>query len=92
MIARMCFTSDCNLSLTGMFHVVRQFGTSRPNTLACGLRKRPRSFLIRVTIVTPNKKDPYSKYKGLSYVRYIRRTLTGKGNFYIRKTLIIIRY
>ena len=40
--------------VSAFFHVGRQFGTSRPNTLACGLRKRPRSFLMGVTIVTPN--------------------------------------
>ena len=27
---------------------------SRPNTLVYGLRKRPRSFLMGVTVVTPN--------------------------------------
>ena len=31
--------------VSAFFHVGRQFGTSRPNTLACGLRKRPWSFL-----------------------------------------------
>ena len=41
--------------VSAFFHVGRQFGTSRPNTLACGLRKRPWSFLMGVTIVTPNK-------------------------------------
>ena len=40
--------------VSAFFHVGRQFGASRPNTLACGLRKRPRSFLMGVTIVTPN--------------------------------------
>ena len=40
--------------VSAFFHVGRQFGTSRPNTLACGLRKRPWSFLMGVTIVTPN--------------------------------------
>ena len=40
--------------VSAFLHVGRQFGTSRPNTLACGLRKRPRSFLMVVTIVTPN--------------------------------------
>ena len=40
--------------VSAFFHVGRQFGTSRPNTLACRLRKRPWSFLMRVTIVTPN--------------------------------------
>ena len=36
--------------ISAFFHVGRQFGTSRPNTLACGLRKRP----MGVTTVTPN--------------------------------------
>ena len=40
--------------VSAFFHVGRQFGASRPNTLACGLRKRPWSFLMGVTIVTPN--------------------------------------
>ena len=40
--------------VSAFFHVGRQFGTSRPNTLACGLQKRPWSFLMGVTIVTPN--------------------------------------
>ena len=40
--------------VSAFFHVGRQFGVSRPNTLACGLRKRPWSFLMGVTIVTPN--------------------------------------
>ena len=40
--------------VSAFFHVGRQFGTSWPNTLACGLRKRPWSFLMGVTIVTPN--------------------------------------
>ena len=41
--------------VSAFFLVGRQFGASRPNTLACGLRKRPWSFLMGVTIVTPNK-------------------------------------
>ena len=41
--------------VSAFLHVGRQFGTSRPNTLACGLRKRPWSFLMGVTIVTPNR-------------------------------------
>ena len=40
--------------VSAFFHVGRQFGASRPSTLACGLRKRPWSFLMGVTIVTPN--------------------------------------
>ena len=40
--------------VSAFFHVGRQFGASRPNILACGLRKRPWSFLMGVTIVTPN--------------------------------------
>ena len=40
--------------ISAFTHVGRQFGTSRPNTLTCGLRKRPWSFLMGVTIVTPN--------------------------------------
>ena len=43
--------------VSAFFHVGRQFGTSRPNTLACRLRKRPWSFLMGVTIVTPNRND-----------------------------------
>ena len=30
----------------GLLSLGEAFGTSRPNTLACGLRKRPGSFLI----------------------------------------------
>ena len=41
--------------VSAFFHVGRQFGASRPSTLACGLRKRPWSFLMGVTIVTPNR-------------------------------------
>ena len=44
--------------VSAFFHVGRQFGTSRPKTLACGLRKRPWSFLMGVTIVTPNNLTP----------------------------------
>ena len=44
--------------VSAFFHVGRQFGASRPNTLACGLRKRPWSFLMGVTIVTPNSPAP----------------------------------
>ena len=32
--------------VSALLPVGRPFGTSRPNTLACGLRKRPGSFLI----------------------------------------------
>ena len=32
--------------VSAFFPLGRPFGTSRPNTLACGLRKRPGSFLI----------------------------------------------
>ena len=32
--------------VSAFFHVGRQFGASRPNILACGLRKRPWSFLM----------------------------------------------
>ena len=39
--------------ISAFLHVGRQFGTSRPNILACGLRKRPRSFLMGVTIKRP---------------------------------------
>ena len=47
--------------VSAFFHVGRQFGASRPNTLACGLRKRPWSFLMGVTIVTPNRLDVETK-------------------------------
>ena len=49
--------------VSAFFHVGRQFGASRPSTLACGLRKRPWSFLMGVTIVTPNRRQivyPYT--------------------------------
>ena len=42
--------------ISAFFHVGRQFGMSRLNTLAYGLRKRPWSFLMGVSIVTPNRR------------------------------------
>ena len=47
--------------VSAFFHVGRQFGASRPSILACGLRKRPRSSLMEVTIVTSNIR-PYEIY------------------------------
>ena len=55
--------------VSAFFHVGRQFGASRPNTLACGLRKRPRSFLMGVTIVTPNRLPCY--YSGNQVMWYV---------------------
>ena len=54
--------------VSAFFYVRRQFGTSRPNTLACGLRKRPRSFLMGVTIVTPDTGTDNQSHDGRLHV------------------------
>ena len=50
--------------VSAFFQVGGQFGTSRPNTLACGLWKRLWSFLMGVTMVTPNKRAESVKHVG----------------------------
>ena len=58
--------------VSAFFHVGRQFGASRPSTLACGLRKRPWSFLMGVTIVTPNTHDIVHAHRCMYNVMYTR--------------------
>ena len=68
------------------FHMGRQFGASRPNTLACGLRKRPRSFLMGVTIVTPNNTDvQYPSIKSLRST-IVERSFYGASVFAERRS------
>ena len=61
--------------VSAFFHVGRQFGTSRPNTLACGLRKRPWSFLMGVTIVTPKYLIYFPQYRQVMIIIIINAWL-----------------